>query len=79
MKKSSGLKFIKNFTYNHIGPSVKRPTYAYLTITSLCNSRCNYCGMWKNKKENEPTTEEWKRIINDVAKIGAVTLTFSGG
>ena len=35
--------------------------------------------MWKNKKENEPTTEEWKRIINDVAKIGAVTLTFSGG
>jgi MoaA/NifB/PqqE/SkfB family radical SAM enzyme len=79
MKKSHGLKFIKNYAYNHIGPSVKRPTYAYLTITSLCNSRCNYCGMWKNKKENEPTTEEWKRIINDVAKIGAVTLTFSGG
>jgi len=79
MKKSHGLKFIKNYIYNHIVNSVKRPTYAYLTITSLCNSRCKYCGMWKNKKENEPTTEEWKRIINDVAKIGAVTLTFSGG
>ena len=79
MKKSHGLKFIKNFTYNHINPSVKRPTFAYITITSLCNSRCNYCGMWENKKENEPTTEEWKRIIDDVAKIGAVTLTFSGG
>jgi MoaA/NifB/PqqE/SkfB family radical SAM enzyme len=35
--------------------------------------------MWKNKKENEPNTEGWKRIINDLAKIGAVTLTFSGG
>jgi len=79
MKKSHGLKFIKNYAYNHIATSVKRPTYAYLTITSLCNSRCNYCGMWENKKENEPTAEEWKRIIDDVATIGAVTLTFSGG
>jgi MoaA/NifB/PqqE/SkfB family radical SAM enzyme len=79
MKKSHGLKFIKNYAYNHIFSSVKRPTFAYLTITSLCNSQCKYCGMWKNKKENEPTTEEWKRIITDVAKIGAVTLTFSGG
>ena len=78
MKKSHGLKFIKNYAYNHMASSVKRPTFAYLTITSLCNSRCNYCGMWENKKENEPTTEEWKRIINDVAKIGVVTLTFSG-
>jgi hypothetical protein len=32
--------------------------------------------MWENKKENEPTTDEWKRIIDDVATIGAVTLTF---
>lgn len=79
MKKSHGLKFIKNYAYNHIGASVKRPTYAYLTITSLCNSRCKYCDMWKSKRENEPTTEEWKRIISDVAKIGALTLTFSGG
>ena len=35
--------------------------------------------MWENKKENEPTTDEWKRIISDIAKIGVVTLTFSGG
>ena len=35
--------------------------------------------MWKNKIENEPTTEDWKIIINDLAKIGAITLTFSGG
>ena len=79
MKKSHGLRFIKNFTINHINPSVKRPTFAYITITSQCNSQCNYCGMWENKKENEPTTEEWKSIISDIAKIGAVTLTFSGG
>ena len=79
MKYTHGLRFLKNYAFNHIVRSVKRPTYAYITITSLCNSRCKYCGMWKNKKENEPTTKEWKIIINDLAKIGSVTLTFSGG
>jgi len=35
--------------------------------------------MWENKKENELTTEEWKRIIDDITNTAAVTLTFSGG
>jgi len=79
MKKIHGLRFLKNYALNHIVNSVKRPTYAYIAITSLCNSRCKYCDEWKNKRKNEPTTEDWKIIINDLAKIGAVTLTFSGG
>ena len=79
MKYLHGLRFLKNYAFNHIVNSVKRPTYAYIAITSLCNSQCKYCDMWKNKRENEPTTEDWKIIINDLAKIGAVTLTFSGG
>ena len=79
MKNIHGLRFLKNHVLNHIVRSVKRPTYAYIAITSLCNSRCKYCDMWKNKREDELTTEDWKIIINDLAKIGAVTLTFSGG
>ena len=79
MKYTHGLRFLKNYAFNRIVNSVKRPTYAYIAITSLCNSRCKYCDMWKNKREDELTTEDWKIIINDLAKIGAVTLTFSGG
>jgi len=79
MKNIHGLRFLKNYAYNHVVNSVKRPTYAYIAITSLCNSQCKYCDMWKNKGENEPTTEEWKIIINDLAEIGVVTLTLSGG
>ena len=79
MKNIQGLRFLKNYAINHIVNSIKRPTYAYIAITSLCNSQCKYCDMWKNKRENEPTTADWKIIINDLAEIGVVTLTFSGG
>jgi len=45
----------------------------------LCNSRCRYCDMWKNKPDKEPKTDEWKEIIDELVKLGVVTLTFSGG
>jgi len=79
MNNSAGLGFFWNHLANRIFDSVKRPTYAYITITSVCNSRCRYCDMWKNKAENEPDTEEWKRIIDELVRLGVVTLTFSGG
>lgn len=79
MKKSYGLRFLKNHICNRIFDSIKHPTYAYITITSLCNSRCKYCDVWKNKMGDEPTSEEWKRIIDELVEIGIVTLTFSGG
>jgi MoaA/NifB/PqqE/SkfB family radical SAM enzyme len=79
MNNSSGVKFFWNHVTNRVFNSVKRPSYAYITITSLCNSRCGYCDMWKNHAEGEPDTNEWKRIIDELVKIGIVTLTFSGG
>lgn len=69
--------------YNHFQnrflDGSKRPTYAYITIESICNSKCNYCNMWETKKGNQPSTEEWKKVIDDIRSIGAMTLTFSGG
>jgi MoaA/NifB/PqqE/SkfB family radical SAM enzyme len=35
--------------------------------------------MWETKRGDQPSTEEWKRIIDDIAALGTVTLTFSGG
>ncbi len=79
MKKSAGLRFLKNHITNRLSDSVRRPTYAYITITSLCNSRCRYCDMWKNNVESEPDTDQWKIIIDELVKLGVVALTFSGG
>ncbi len=35
--------------------------------------------MWKNKADAGLNTDEWKRIIDELVKLGVVTLTFSGG
>ncbi len=79
MKKSSGLRFLKNHIANRVFGSVRHPTYAYITITSSCNSRCKCCDMWKNNNEDEPDTDEWERIIDELVHLGVVVLTFSGG
>jgi len=79
MKKSAGVSFFRNHLSNRVFESVKRPTYAYIAITSLCNSQCKYCDTWKNSTESGLDTDQWKKIIDDLVTLGVVTLTFSGG
>ena len=80
MNVSPSLRFLRNHIYNRfLNPKIKKPTFAYITIEAVCNSKCGYCDMWKTKKGNQPSTEEWKRIIDDIRGLGVVTLTFSGG
>ncbi|MCI4317658.1 MAG: radical SAM protein, partial [Thermoplasmata archaeon] len=62
-----------------VSSGAKIPSYGYITLETVCNSRCNYCNMWETKKGDQPSTEEWKTIIDDIASLGTVTLTFSGG
>jgi MoaA/NifB/PqqE/SkfB family radical SAM enzyme len=74
------LRFMRNHVRNRIvtkGP--KTPSYGYITLETVCNSRCNYCDMWQTKKGDQPSTQEWKTIIDDIAALGTVSLTFSGG
>ncbi|WML68248.1 MAG: radical SAM protein [Methanoregula sp. SKADARSKE-2] len=79
MNYSASPGFFRNHIANRIFDSVKRPTYAYITITALCNSRCKYCDSWKNTGKSEPDTDEWKGIIDELVRLGVVTLIFSGG
>ncbi len=77
-----GLRFMRNHLFNRsrvLSRNAKYPTYAFITIESICNSRCNYCDMWQTKKGDQPTTDEWKQIIDDIRALGVVSLTFSGG
>lgn len=75
---TNAIRFIHNHIRNRVS-DFKRPTYAYITIESICNSKCNYCNMWETKRGNQPSTEEWKKIIEDIRAVGAISLTFSGG
>lgn len=74
-----GSRVIRNHFHNRLFSSFKRPTYSYISISSVCNSHCKYCDIWKNKGEDEPTDAEWKGIISEMPRIGISTVTFSGG
>ncbi|MCX6803823.1 MAG: radical SAM protein [Candidatus Diapherotrites archaeon] len=79
---NKGMRFMRNHLVNKnrfLSRKAKYPSYAFITIESICNSRCNYCDMWKTKKGNQPSTQEWKKIIDDIRALGVVSLTFSGG
>lgn len=51
-------------------------------VTYRCNSRCNYCNVWKNeifKNVKELPLEEAKKLINQCYDIGIRYIDFTGG
>ena len=56
------------------------PSNAVWEITFLCNMRCLHCGTSAGeKREDELTTEEALKLIDDLAELGCEFLTLSGG
>lgn len=55
------------------------PIGARCELTYNCNLRCIHCYVVDNKDRVELTTEEWKRVIDSLAKIGCLYLTLTGG
>lgn len=49
-----------------------------LSLTNKCNSSCIICDIPKLKVD-ELSTEDWKKVIEDVCLLGASTVVFSGG
>ena len=69
-----------------INKTVGRPLPVKLTLalTSLCNSRCKICNVWKVYKEfperpkEELTTKDWKKLFDEIgANLGWID--FTGG
>lgn len=54
------------------------PFSTSLELTRRCNLRCKHCYIIK-KKKGELTTEEWKRIMDELQKMGTIILTITGG
>jgi radical SAM protein with 4Fe4S-binding SPASM domain len=51
---------------------------AYLTITSKCNLKCDYCYV-KTGKNKELTTSEWKKILKTLKEHGVNWVQLTGG
>lgn len=56
--------------------------YLRLSITELCNFRCNYClpnGNHKNTPKGSLSIEEIKRLVNAFARLGIQKIRITGG
>jgi radical SAM protein with 4Fe4S-binding SPASM domain len=51
----------------------------FLEITSQCNLRCPHCYGGFGFKSHDLTTDEWKRIIDELAALNVSEIVLSGG
>lgn len=65
---------------NYIVPP---PVSVQIEITNLCNARCIHCDRhkWSNSEvnRNEMPTNVIEKLLEDLAKMGVQSVTFSGG
>ena len=57
------------------------PLAVLLELTHKCPLQCPYCSnpVEMERARNELTTEEWKRVLDELAEIGVLQVHFSGG
>jgi MoaA/NifB/PqqE/SkfB family radical SAM enzyme len=56
-----------------------RPLVAELFLTENCNLRCVSCACWHHTKSDELSTQEWKDVLSQLAKISIFKVNFTGG
>lgn len=57
------------------------PLAVLIELTHKCPLQCPYCSnpVEMERARNELTTEEWKRVLDELAEIGVLQVHFSGG
>jgi len=69
MKISTILKIVSINIINWGKKLLKKKIVPYkvlINLTDLCNSRCNFCDIWKIKPQNEINLMEIENIFNDI-------------
>ncbi len=56
-----------------------KPHHAQWLVTRKCNYRCAGCNVWKEQDERELSTEDIKKGLDILKKLGIVELVLSGG
>lgn len=55
------------------------PRVAQFAITNRCNGRCKICSIWAQKEKVTVSKEDGIRVIDNLAKLGVLQVTFTGG
>ena len=62
-------------------PELPPPMGLLAELTHRCSLRCPYCSnpLELDRRSNELSTSEWKRLIDEAAALGVLHIYFSGG
>ena len=74
---TSSFKKAASIAVRSLSPG--KPHHAQWLVTRKCNYRCLGCNVWKEQDKNELSTEEIKKGLDILKKIGIVELVLSGG
>jgi MoaA/NifB/PqqE/SkfB family radical SAM enzyme len=81
---ASYWNFVKNFVLNNFSwGHLFRPLNSQIELTCHCNARCVFCSMWEKdfqrNLEPEMTTKQVKHVIDGLAELGVLEVSFTGG
>lgn len=74
---TSGFKKAASIAARSLAPG--KPHHAQWLVTRKCNYRCVGCNVWKEQDQNELSTDEIKKGLDILKKLGIVELVLSGG
>jgi MoaA/NifB/PqqE/SkfB family radical SAM enzyme len=64
----------------HLFPRLHvRPLVAELFLTDNCNLRCVSCACWRSTTRDELSTDEWKDVLRQLARLPITKANFTGG
>ena len=52
---------------------------AKIKVTARCNLKCTFCNYWRMRERDEMSTDEYRRVLDQLAAAGCVKVHFSGG
>jgi MoaA/NifB/PqqE/SkfB family radical SAM enzyme len=81
MRIKKWIQYIKNFILNNF-TNRKIPYSAQIELTLRCNGRCPFCSIHSLPESilsADMTTEQIKYLIDEIANLGVLALSFTGG
>ena len=75
------LQYVKNFLLNNFS-NIKVPYSAQIELTLRCNGKCPFCSIHSLPSSvlgEDMTTDQIKDLIDQIADLGVLALSFTGG
>ncbi|MEJ5292648.1 MAG: radical SAM protein [Candidatus Methanosuratincola sp.] len=72
------LSTLKYASLNYLCRDFRYPFYCTFKVIQRCDSRCEFCDVWRKRMPDMPT-EKVLRIIDNVANSSVVLLSMEGG